>query len=80
MISRWHTGHSLGAGVLGGLLLASHTVTLMSAAFTAGLTVGLLAAQVRRLVGAAGRWASGRCQTPGAAGALRDWERRRQPW
>lgn len=81
MIARWHTGHSLGAGVLGGLLLASHTVTLISVAFAAGVAVGLAWFSVRRVLGRAGRWAGGRLLRPAADSALRDWEhRRRDPW
>jgi hypothetical protein len=37
----WGTGHSLGAGVLGGLLLASHVWTIAVVAFVLGVTVGL---------------------------------------
>lgn len=40
MLRRWHHGHSLGAGVLGGLLLAGHPWTVAVAAFLAGLAVG----------------------------------------
>ena len=50
-MSRWHTGHSLAAGVLGGLLLASHTWTVAVLAFTLGLLAGLTATLLRELAG-----------------------------
>jgi len=37
----WHTGHSLGAGVVGGLLLSGHAWTVALLAFVLGVTVGL---------------------------------------
>ena len=41
LFRRWHNGHSLGAGVLGGLLLAEHAWTVAVLAFALGLTAGL---------------------------------------
>lgn len=38
---RWEHGHSLAAGVLGGLLLATHVWTVAALAFLLGLTAGL---------------------------------------
>jgi hypothetical protein len=37
----WGHGHSLGAGALGGLLLASHTWTVGMIMFSVGIAVGL---------------------------------------
>lgn len=38
---RWEHGHSLAAGVLGGLLLATHVWTVAALAFGLGLAAGL---------------------------------------
>lgn len=40
MFRRWHTGHSLAAGVLGGLLLSQHAWTVAVIAFVLGLVAG----------------------------------------
>lgn len=39
-MSRWHQGHSLAAGVVGGLILAQHVWTIGAGCFIAGLAVG----------------------------------------
>lgn len=80
MIERWHTGHSLGTGVLGGLLLSRHGWTLVSGGFAVGLVLGLFASSVRRFLTGAVAWAGGRLLRPAADSALREWEDRRQPW
>lgn len=46
---RWEHGHSLGAGVLGGLLLAQHTWTIAVLAFAGGLVAGSFAHLLRGL-------------------------------
>lgn len=33
----WHHGHSIGVGVLGGLLISTHTMLFMVLAFAAGI-------------------------------------------
>jgi hypothetical protein len=49
MFRRWGTGHNLGAGVLGGLLLSHHAWTVALIAFTLGLAVGSFAHLLRGL-------------------------------
>jgi hypothetical protein len=54
MFRTWHHGHSLGAGVLAGLLLGSRRPELV---FAAGLLVGAVTVLVSRLAVRLGRLA-----------------------
>lgn len=58
-MSRWNHGHSLAAGVAGGLLLAQHVVVIGAACFVGGLLAGRfwsvlawVAAALREAIGA----------------------------
>lgn len=46
-LAKWSHGHSIGTGVLGGLLLAGHTLELVTLAFIAGA----FSARLRRAAG-----------------------------
>ena len=65
VIKRWHHGHSLGAGLLAGLALATYRVwLLLAAAFLLGVVATLLVPRLVRLGASLGalftRWQPGR--------------------
>lgn len=56
MPKKWHHGHSLGAGVLAGLVLAQHAYLLLFLGFAGGLAVAGVAIGVGWLVQLARHW------------------------
>lgn len=58
-MSRWGHGHSMAAGIAGGLLLAGHTIELLGAALLVGVFIG----RVWRAAAAAGELLAERLHT-----------------
>jgi hypothetical protein len=76
MLRSWHTGHSLAAGVLGGLLLASHVWTVALVAFLLGFTAGLVALLTVRAAVAVRAWGTGRARFAARPSRYPEWP----PW